>query len=785
MRRLRQLGLLVGSLMMLMVCVLALGPESEAAFPGQNGKIAFVSSRDGNNEIYVMNADGTGLQNMTQNAANDYEPAWSPDGGQLLFTSRRAGDDRIFEMPGFGGEATPRSFLSGTRLETSPTKAPNGRVAFETNLHGGYEIYSQDATGEARRLTENDPISDRAPVFSPDGAQIAFWSTRAGTGRDIFVMNNNGTNVRQLTNYSDSDRDPAWSPDGTKIAFERNLGSNSDLFVMNADGTNQVNLTNNPADDRYGAWSPDGTKIAFRSSRDGNSEIYVMDANGANVKRLTNNVASDEDPDWQPQSQDSDGDALLDDWESKGYDHDKDGKIDVDLPKMGADPRHKDVFVEVDKMVHHPMYPEAVATVVAAFARSPVSNPDGKSGITLHVDNGSGSIMNPKTGARWGSLGRSNPLAHADVLGNEVNGRYEWGEFDELKKRNFSQERAQTFHYAVTAHRMSAGPDPSSGVSRGIVEGMVGPTAAGSDMVLAPGTLCRAIEEADCAGSIDQQAGNFMHELGHNLGLDHGGLDQINNKPNYLSVMNYSFSSTGLAKSNGGWVFDYSRFSPTGTPGATNTLATLVESNLDEAAGFGAVGADVLSFSTTIFCPNRAEQPHLIQGAVSWDCDRNDRERGIEADINGDGVRGQTLATFNDWPFLRFGGGAIGANGPSRTLPRSTPGGDARRAELLKAARVLLRDAKAPKIVLRGSHSGRAGRATLVYITARDNKALGVLMVGIDRRWFEFPVRGRKKVFATRATVLRAGVRTIRAVATDRAGNRSRLMKFTVRIRRR
>ena len=112
-------------------------------------------------------------------------------------------------------------------------------------------------------------------------------------------MNADGSNVTRLTNNLAADDRPIWSPDGKQIAFVSSRDGNPEIYLMNADGSNQTRLTDHPARDVYPGWSPDGTRILFISNRDGAFEIYVMNTDGSNVVRLTrsgNNVL----PDWQP-----------------------------------------------------------------------------------------------------------------------------------------------------------------------------------------------------------------------------------------------------------------------------------------------------------------------------------------------------------------------------------------------------------------------------------------------------------------------------------------------------
>ena len=132
-------------------------------------------------------------------------------------------------------------------------------------------------------ITDN-PASDEAPAWSPDGSKIAFDTGREGN-EEIYVMNTDGTKQIRLTHNFPSGF-PAWSPDGSKIAFTSDRDGNEEIYVMGADGSNQTRLTHNPTSD-LPAWSPDGSKIAFTSDRDGNPEIYVMNADGTDQTHLT------------------------------------------------------------------------------------------------------------------------------------------------------------------------------------------------------------------------------------------------------------------------------------------------------------------------------------------------------------------------------------------------------------------------------------------------------------------------------------------------------------------
>jgi len=173
-------------------------------------KIAFVSDRDGDNDIYVMNADGGEQTNLTKNPARDSSPSWSPDGKKIAFHSER---------------------------------------------DGNFEIYVMNADGsEQTNLTKN-PAHDESLSWSPDGKKIAFVSIRDGD-YEIYVMNADGSEQTKLTKNPARDLSPSWSPDGKKIAFHSERDGNSEIYVMNADGSEKARLTNNPALDESPSWSP-------------------------------------------------------------------------------------------------------------------------------------------------------------------------------------------------------------------------------------------------------------------------------------------------------------------------------------------------------------------------------------------------------------------------------------------------------------------------------------------------------------------------------------------------
>jgi hypothetical protein len=377
---------------------------------------------------------------------------------------------------------------------------------------------------------------------------------------------------------------------------------------------------------------------------------------------------------------DSDGDGLCDDWESNGVFVHVKGQTDtfIDLPGMGADPRHKDIFLHIDYMANDPAVTgshsdkpklDAMADLEGNFATAPVKNLDGKPGINLHIDCGSDCIMNPVTGALWGmaskaaALTETTPMDTVDTPGTVFT--VGWSVFDSLSTAFNATGRALVFHHVIFGHDLWTG-NSTSGISRNGAD----VTKGASDLVVSLGSWPTP------GGTWLEQEGTLYHELGHNLGLMHGGRDLNNRKPNHLSVMNYNFQSYGMIIDGKSGDLDYSEFA----------LPSISELSLLEPVGIGAdpkvylptVGYTLDHFGTLWFCNGDVPAkvaPHLtnaIDGNIDWNCDKATNLKPVAQDVNIDGSY-DSYSSVEEWPILQYSGGAIGGNGAGAAVDSAEP----------------------------------------------------------------------------------------------------------------
>ena len=287
----------------------ASGQDAEVTFDVTcvSPTIAFASNRDGAFNIFTMRLDGSGVTQLTHDAAPGFStiPAWSPDGSKIAFVSTRdrssvgldiwvinadgSSPTRLTEAAGQNGRAAWSH--DGTKIAFTSTR--------DTGAQDKAEIWIMNADGSGEMALTSDGAFANAPSWSPDDSKIVFQSNRDGSDQ-LYVMNADGTGITRLTNGAWGDQEPAWSPDGSHIAFQSNRDgaapldvNDFEVYVINADGSSPTRLTTNSAFDGNVSWSSNGRQLVFDSSRNGKEEVYVMNSDGSDQVNVTNNGADD------------------------------------------------------------------------------------------------------------------------------------------------------------------------------------------------------------------------------------------------------------------------------------------------------------------------------------------------------------------------------------------------------------------------------------------------------------------------------------------------------------
>jgi Tol biopolymer transport system component len=318
------------------------------------GGIVFVSTRDGNEEIYTANDDGSNATNLSNHPARDNAPDWSPDGTKIVFASNRGGQSEVWVMNADGSNAHP---LTSNNSEAKHLQwSPDGRRIVWQNYDGNQHdicVVNADGTGFIN-LTQDSVYQDR-PQWSPDSSKVAYEDYSWGFAK-ILLIGRNGTGIYNVTDsrpqdsegtadyrpswspdgqfiatrrrYSsvpdngiwgilipsccnrwnqtadDTDTSPSWSPDNQRIAYLRNIGGLYQLFDIErfafANEAKQITSGLNIYDYYRPQWSPGSRRLAFTVGTDGSREIYTVNANGTRLFNLSRNGADDFDVKWHP-----------------------------------------------------------------------------------------------------------------------------------------------------------------------------------------------------------------------------------------------------------------------------------------------------------------------------------------------------------------------------------------------------------------------------------------------------------------------------------------------------
>lgn len=288
-------------LLIVLLVALSAPASSYAAFPGTNGKIAFQRGGD----IWTMNPDGTAQVNLTSSAADEQNPAWSPDGNSIAFDSNATGQRHLYVMLADGSGATQVTATQPCcNYAREPSWSPDGNKLAYHRFDVGLATINIDGSDDTLIYQQTQPYGGEGltdPEWSPDGSGIAFQ----GEGVSLCLygiakVNPDGTGYAPVTTCEDFavNRTPSWSPDGARIAFVSDehcggLCGPQLLTTIDPDGSNE----DTTGTDAFApAWSPDATRIAYQQWDGSVYRIKTADPDGMSIVDLT----PGEMPDWQP-----------------------------------------------------------------------------------------------------------------------------------------------------------------------------------------------------------------------------------------------------------------------------------------------------------------------------------------------------------------------------------------------------------------------------------------------------------------------------------------------------
>jgi hypothetical protein len=532
----------------------------------------------------------------------------------------------------------------------------NTLTALTVAKNGALHVSWVDGTGKW-----NGPVPISPPNFAPPGAAIAMAKQTANTLTALTVGNNGALHVSWVDGVGKwNGPAPISQPNlyapGTGVATDKQTNNQLTAVAVAKNGALQVSWVVGT-----GKWNG---PVPI-------SPAVIQPPPGAPAQPTQPSQAT----------LDRDGDRLPDVWEVNGLDINNDKKVDLDLKALGARPDRKDLFVEVDYMQFHKPSDLALRHVTGNFSTAPVPNPGQPPGINLHI------LVDEQ-------------IPHQ--------GTTDYSQFQTIKRNSFGTpaERASpnanailaakkdVFHYSVFAHDQPAPNAGSSGNSflipnMDFMVSLGGPSSSWGD----------SNGDGHADGSITEQEGTFMHELGHNLGLEHGGRDAMNCKPNYLSIMSYTFQFETPVLNR---PLDYARTPP---------LNPLNENNgLNEPNG---IAASTPPARMTAYAPRppsdgspNALGLRQVGQAFDWNNNNLFNDVGVNADLNSlaslggpPGCRNtpnEMLTGNEDWSRLIYtfagqgiAGGASGASGiKQKPAPTEMTGRDVAAMNLMLLGRI-------------------------------------------------------------------------------------------------
>jgi len=265
-------------------------------------------------DIWTIPAGGGEAVEVTNDAAMDWNPVWSPDGKYLYFASDRGGSMNLWrvlieEQTGkiLGppeAVTTPSPYSGHLSFSSDGRRMAYAQLISRANLQQvGFDPNKETVTGQPVWITQGSRRAN-TPDLSPDGEWLAFDS-QGGPQDDLFVIRRDGTSLRQLTDDIYRDRQPRWSRDGKRIAFFSNRSGKIDVWTINADGSGLEQVTYTSSVTNVHAWSPDGARLVYRNAGVGSFVIEVGKPWTEQTPQALTSLSDSSD--WFPWSWSTDG----------------------------------------------------------------------------------------------------------------------------------------------------------------------------------------------------------------------------------------------------------------------------------------------------------------------------------------------------------------------------------------------------------------------------------------------------------------------------------------------
>ncbi len=266
-------------------------------------RLAYCAKIDGTTGIYIMDVTSRTAKVTTVDVPTcthpwTYDLKWSPDGKWLAFTSMQ--NDLIdLYLSHLDGSGLVKLTERSTKRVAAIWSPDSQSLLVSYDRQGQENIYRINLMGEVEARLTDQPYTDVPCQFSPDGSQVLMMSARDGPWQ-IYTMRADGSTVTRLTEPPATHLNPVWSVDGKWIYFTSNRDGNVEIYRMNADGSEQTNLSKDTADDHWFWLSPDGESFVFLAAQDNQWDVWTMKQDGSDVKKLTGVLGGIGNVAWRP-----------------------------------------------------------------------------------------------------------------------------------------------------------------------------------------------------------------------------------------------------------------------------------------------------------------------------------------------------------------------------------------------------------------------------------------------------------------------------------------------------